>query len=197
MQTDPTRGEVIITADDVKICEEAGDLILANPNKYASQCAALGIVDPTFSDGIRLLAAALARTHRPAPADDEGVVEECAKAIAPIIMWEFDGWRLDKPVEWRFVGEKDRAVLGQIVRTVLALRTPTQAVQRALDAAAKVCQDRAEEWGKRWIAANQGKRPHERDYQNGRLAGFSDGAATVAKEILALDARAIAEDRTP
>lgn len=48
------------------------------------------------------------------------LVEHVTKAITPPIMYEFDGWRLDKPVEWRFVSEKDREVLRNIARAAIA-----------------------------------------------------------------------------
>jgi alpha-beta hydrolase superfamily lysophospholipase len=47
-------------------------------------------------------------------------VEQVARAICPLIMYEFDGHRHDKPVIWERQSEKDRAKLCEIARTAIA-----------------------------------------------------------------------------
>lgn len=66
---------------------------------------------------------------------------------------------------------------------IIAALTPDR--DAALEEAAKVADGIAAEFGQRWQDATP-DRAAPRDYDNGRLAGYSDGADYVAKSIRAL-----------
>lgn len=46
-------------------------------------------------------------------------VEAVARAIAPPILWEFDAWRLDRPVPWDKICVKDQTKLREIARAAI------------------------------------------------------------------------------
>jgi len=46
--------------------------------------------------------------------------EAVARSIAPIIMWEFDGWPLKEAVDWEKISPKDQAKLCEIARAAIA-----------------------------------------------------------------------------
>lgn len=66
------------------------------------------------------------------------------------------------------------------------------AVDAERERCAKVARGIAKEFGERWIKLNDGKLEHERDYQNGRIAGYSDGADHIARLI-----ESLASNHTP
>lgn len=51
-------------------------------------------------------------------------VEAVARALAPPIMWEFDGWRLDEPVDWGRVSSRDRLTLNALATAAIAALRP-------------------------------------------------------------------------
>jgi hypothetical protein len=67
-----------------------------------------------------------------------------------------------------------------------AIESEQAAARRALKMAAEVAGTLATEWSERWMQATP-DRTAPRDYQNGRLAGYSDGAAEVQRAILAIN----------
>lgn len=90
--------------------------------------------------------------------------------------------------EWEDMTDYDRVTYRRAARAALTASEPllAQARAQAVEDAAKVAGDLAKQWGERWIKHNDGKPEQQRDYQNGRLAGYSDGAAEVERTIRAL-----------
>lgn len=75
----------------------------------------------------------------------EVMIEVTARAIAPKIMWEFDGWRLDKPVPWDGIGKNDQETLREIAR--IAALTLSDTLRKEVRAeAAQRLQDHMEQF---------------------------------------------------
>ena len=95
----------------------------------------------------------------------------------------------------RWCSEYDGDFAADFARDLAHYRQSSQsaAIRAALEAAAAKADDCAKRWGEQWRNRERdgGINGAEEHFQHGRLAGHSDGAATVAKFVRALSVEQI------